>query len=73
MYKTFLSTFVEIYETNFPYKQVAVKPKDVKNPWMSKALKKSSIQKQILYVRYSKQKTTVFEKTCLISYLYLIG
>ena len=67
MYKTFLTTFVEIYETNFPYKQAAVKPKDAKNPWMSKALKKSSIQKQILYVRYLKQKTTVIEKTRLIS------
>ena len=41
MYETFLSTILEIYETNFPYKQVTVKPKDVKYPWMSKALKKS--------------------------------
>ena len=48
MYETFLSTFWEIYEINFPYKQVTVKPKDVKSPWMSKALKKSSSQKQIL-------------------------
>ena len=32
MYETFLSTFLEIYETNFPYKQVTVKPKDAKNP-----------------------------------------
>ena len=39
-----------------------MKPKDVKNPWMSKPLKKSSIQKQKLYVKYSKQKTTEFEK-----------
>ena len=63
MYETFLSTFLEIYETNFPYKQVTVKPKDVKNPWMSKALEKSSIQKQKLYVKNFKQKTTEFEKT----------
>ena len=56
MYETFLSTFLEIYETNFPYKQVTVKPKDIKNPWMSKALKKSSIQKQKFYVKYLKQK-----------------
>ena len=46
MYKTFLSIFLEIYETNFPYKQITVKRKVVKNPWMSKELNKSSIQKQ---------------------------
>ena len=46
VYETFLSTFQEFYETNFPYKQVTVKPEDVKIPWMSKALKKLSIQKQ---------------------------
>ena len=40
IYEIFLSTFLEIYETNFPCKQVTVKPTDVKNPWMSKALKK---------------------------------
>ena len=62
-YETFLSTFLDIYETNFPYKLVTVKPKDVKNPWMSKALKKSSIQKQKLYVKYLKQKTTESEET----------
>ena len=63
MYETFLSTFLEIYEINFPYKQVTVKPKDVKNPWTSKTLKKSSIQKQKLYVKYLKQKTTDSKKT----------
>ena len=52
MYETFLSTFWEIYEINFPYKQVTVKPKDVKSPWMSK---------QIL--KYLKQKTADSEKT----------
>ena len=31
MHETFLSTFFEIYKTNFPYKQVTVKPEDVKN------------------------------------------
>ena len=40
LHETFLSTFFEIYETNLPYKQVTVKREDVKNPWMSKALKK---------------------------------
>ena len=44
---TLLRKFLEIYETNFTYKQVTVKPKDVKNPWMIRALK-SSIQKQKL-------------------------
>ena len=63
IYETFLSTFLESYKTNLPYKQV-VKPKDVKNPQMSKALKKSAIQKQKLCVKYLKQKTTESEKTC---------
>ena len=40
MYEIFLSTFFEIYETNFFYKQLTVKPKDIKNSWMSKVLKK---------------------------------
>ena len=34
MYKTFLSTFWEIYETSFPYKQVTVKPKGLKILWI---------------------------------------
>ena len=63
MYETFLRTFLEIYETNFPYKQVTVKPKDVKNAWMSKALKKLSIQKDKLYVKYLKEKMKESEKT----------
>ena len=54
MHETFLSTFLEICETNFPYKQITVKSEDVKNPWMNKALKKLSIQKQKLYVKYLK-------------------
>ena len=38
---------------------------------MSKALKKSSIQKQNIYVKYSKQKTTESEKTCKVAKIYL--
>ena len=63
MHKIFLSTFLVIYETNSPYKKVTVKPKNVKNPWVSKALKKWCIQRQKLYVKYLKQKTTESEKT----------
>ena len=63
MYETFLSTFLEFDEINFPCKQVTIKPKDVKNPWMSKALKQSSLQKQKLYVKYLKQKTKKHKKT----------
>ena len=58
MQETFLSTFLEIYRTNFPYNQVTVNPKDVKNTWMSQALKNSSIQKQKLQAKYLKKKTT---------------
>ena len=60
---THLRTFLENYDTNFPYKEVTVKLKDVKNPWISKTLKKLSIWKQKLRVKYLKQKTTESEKT----------
>ena len=54
---------MEIYPTTFHCKQVTVKPKNVKNPWISKALKKYSIQKQKLHAKYLKQKTTESGKT----------
>ena len=54
MYETFLSTFLKIYETSLPYKQVTVKPKDVR---MSKALNFF-----LFHVKYLKQKTTESEK-----------
>ena len=54
MYETFLNTFLEIYETDFPYKQVTAKPKYVKHPRMRKALKKLSMSKQKLYMKYLK-------------------
>ena len=63
MIETFLSTFSE---TNFPCKQVTVKPikpKDVKNLWMSKTLKKLPIQQPKPYVNYLKEKPTDSEKT----------
>ena len=34
MYETFLNTFLEIYETSFPYKQVTVKSIDFEIPCM---------------------------------------
>ena len=42
MYENFLSTFLEIYEINFPCRQVNVKPKDFK-----KSLNKQSVEKII--------------------------
>ena len=42
MYESFLSTFLKIYETNFPCRQVNVKPKDFK-----KSLNKQSVEKII--------------------------
>lgn len=47
---------MDIYETHFSYKQILVKLKDVKNPWMSRVLEK-------LYAKYLKQKTTESKKT----------
>ena len=62
IYEIFISTFLEIYKTNFPYKKAIVKPKDLKNPWMSKALKNILYSEAKVLCEILKQKTTEFEK-----------
>ena len=56
MYEKFVKTFTEIYENYFPLKEVSIKTKDLQTPWMSRGLKKSSKQKQKLYIKYLKEK-----------------
>lgn len=51
MYEKFVKTFIEIYENYFPLKEVSIKTKDLQTPWMSRGLKKSSKQKQKLYIK----------------------
>ena len=56
-YSSFLTKFSEIYENHFPLKNYKIKQKDIQSPWISKGLKKSSKQKQKLYVKFLKTKS----------------
>ena len=42
IYDTFLKTLTDIYDANFPIREYILKDKDIKSPWISKGLKKSS-------------------------------
>ena len=53
----FLRTFTDIYDANFPIREYILKDKDIKSPWISKSLKKSSKKKQRLYIKSLKSKT----------------
>lgn len=48
--------FSYICNTPFRFRNVKVKLKDVETPWMNKDLKKSSKQKQKLYMKYLRKK-----------------
>ena len=51
LYETFLNIFNEINDVNFPLTGTEIKPKNLKTPWFSKGLKKSSKTKQMLYIK----------------------
>ena len=57
LYNTFLENFMKIYNKHFPIEKKKVKIKDITTPWFSKGMKKSSKQKQKLYIKYLKKKT----------------
>ena len=57
IYDTFLKTLTDIYNANFPICEYILKEKDIKSPWISKGLKKSSKTKQKLYIKFLKTKT----------------
>ena len=47
---------------NFPLTEIEIKPKNLKTPWFSKGLKKSSKTKQKLYIKFLKNKSAESEK-----------
>ena len=57
IYDTFLKTLTDMYDANFPIRDYILKDKDIKSPWISKGLKKSSKTKQRLYIKFLKTKT----------------
>ena len=57
IYDTFLETLTDIYDANFPIWEYILKDKDIKSPWITKGLKKSSKKKQKLYIKFLKTKT----------------
>ena len=61
MYDKFYEQFFEIYDKHFPLKLKITKLKDLKSPWFSQGLKKSSKRKQKLYVKHLKKKNNETE------------
>ena len=57
IYDTFLKTLTDIYDANFPIREYILKDKDIKSPWITKGLKKSSKKKQKLYIKFLKTRT----------------
>ncbi|XP_065658046.1 uncharacterized protein LOC136082563 [Hydra vulgaris] len=57
VYDTFYKTFFDIYDANFPKKEICKSNKSLKSPWINKDIRKSSKIKQKLYVEYLKTKT----------------
>ena len=62
LYETFLNIFSEIYDVNFPLTEIEIKPKNLKTPWFSKGLKKSSKTEQRLYIKFLKNKSAESEE-----------
>ena len=56
-YNKFITTFVQLYDEIFPLHEYQVKEKSMRSPWISSSLKKSSKQKQKLYIKYLKKRT----------------
>ena len=61
-YFTRVQTFTDIYNANFPLKEINVNSKSIASPWISKGLKKSSKEKQRLYIEDLKNKTIESEQ-----------
>ena len=43
--------------------EIEIKPKNLKTPWFSKGLKKPSVTKQRLYIKFLKNKSAEYEET----------
>ena len=57
LFEYFSETFSKLYEKHFPLEEKFVKNKDLSSPWMTKGMKKSSKQKQKLYIKFLKHNT----------------
>ena len=47
---------------NFPLTDIEIKPKNLKTPWFSNGVKKSSKFEQRLYIKFLKNKSAEFEE-----------
>ena len=54
-YKAFLERLLLLYDNYFPLRKIKTKAKDLKSPWITNAIKKSSKKKQRLYQKFLKQ------------------
>ena len=54
----------DIYDANFSIREYILKNKDIKSPWITKGLKKSSKKTQKLYIKFLKTKTLEDEFKC---------
>ena len=57
LYEIFVNIFNEIYDVNFSLTGIEIKPKNLKMPWFSKGLKKSSKTKKSLYITFLENKS----------------
>ena len=62
-YTVFLKQFSKIYDNSFPMKTIKIKRKQLISPWISQGLRKSSKQKQKLYIKFLKHPTYKNETT----------
>ena len=56
-YELFLKLFSKQYDQAFPVKEIKIKTKSLKSPWITKGLLKSSKKKQQLYEKFLKRRT----------------
>ena len=52
IYDMFFRRLTDIYDANFPIRKYILKDKDIKSPWISKGLKKSSKKKRRLCIKF---------------------
>ena len=51
-----------MYEVNFPLTEIKIRQKNLKTPWFSKGLQKSSKTKQRLHLKFLKNKSPESEE-----------
>ena len=60
-----------MYEVNFPLTEIKIRHKNLKTPWFSKGLQKSSKTKQILYIRLKKTKALNLKTNIITTKIFL--